>query len=304
MKRLFTFGCSYTSYSWPTWADLLSVDFEYSENWGLAGVGNRGIAERIAESNVRNKFNSNDTVIVQWSSHLRNDFWHPFSLPERPGTWKTSGSIFNYINEPLYDQWWLDNFFSEEGYLMHTLNNIVLVQELLKASGATWYMTSMGDVRNIGADLVDNGWGAEDVLLTDDDKGKAFVAWEKFPQYKIYDKSIWLENSEHWLTPLNTFAYNTSEPLYDFIDTTNETVIYQDPHPTVKHYAMWVESVLKNKLNISEENISKMHNIANITEEVHQKFKFDKRLFETMLATREEYVRGTMPNWPFRLAGF
>ena len=38
MSRLFTFGCSFTNYAWPTWADFLGLEFEHFENWGVSGV--------------------------------------------------------------------------------------------------------------------------------------------------------------------------------------------------------------------------------------------------------------------------
>lgn len=34
MTRLFTFGCSFTKFFWPTWADILGQEFDYYENWG------------------------------------------------------------------------------------------------------------------------------------------------------------------------------------------------------------------------------------------------------------------------------
>lgn len=53
MDRLYTFGCSYTSWNWPTWADIMSLEANYYENWGHAGLGNRAIAERVAECNIK-----------------------------------------------------------------------------------------------------------------------------------------------------------------------------------------------------------------------------------------------------------
>ncbi len=40
--RLITFGCSFTDYSWPTWADIIArdLDCEY-ENWAIGGGGNQ-----------------------------------------------------------------------------------------------------------------------------------------------------------------------------------------------------------------------------------------------------------------------
>ena len=114
MKRLFTFGCSFTEYGWPTWADLLGVGFDLHENWGLRGIGNRAIAERIAECFTKNKFTKDDTVIVQWSSHLRHDWYHIHNFPDgrHPG-WKTSGSIFSPNNSKIYTNSWIELFFYE-----------------------------------------------------------------------------------------------------------------------------------------------------------------------------------------------
>ena len=43
--RLFLF----TNYAWSTWADILGCDFDTYENWAYPGLGNRAIAERVAE---------------------------------------------------------------------------------------------------------------------------------------------------------------------------------------------------------------------------------------------------------------
>ena len=64
-SRLFTFGCSFTMYAWPTYADFLGYSFDEYENWAFPGLGNRAIAERIAECHVKNKFTEiNDVSYV------------------------------------------------------------------------------------------------------------------------------------------------------------------------------------------------------------------------------------------------
>jgi hypothetical protein len=60
--RLFTFGCSFTQYIWPTWADILAREFEYYENWGSSGAGNQYIFHSLVECYQRNLLNSNDTI--------------------------------------------------------------------------------------------------------------------------------------------------------------------------------------------------------------------------------------------------
>ena len=77
MKRLFAFGCSFTNYAWPSYADFLGYAFDKYENWGFPGFGNRAIAERVAECHAKNSLCKEDTVLVQWTSHTRNDF-HTF----------------------------------------------------------------------------------------------------------------------------------------------------------------------------------------------------------------------------------
>jgi hypothetical protein len=173
-SRLFTFGCSFTNWNWPTWADLLSVGYEHYENWGFAGIGNRAIAERVAESFVNNKFNENDTVIIQWSSHLRNDYAKTRSVDITGGMWQTKGAVVSPTNQHLYNETWFRNFWDEKAYYLHTLNNIVLVQQLLKSSGCKWYMTSINDLQNItlSSESTDpsfpttNVWSLDSSLIT------------------------------------------------------------------------------------------------------------------------------------------
>ena len=55
-SRLFVFGCSFTMYEWPTYADFLGYEFDQFENWGFPGLGNRAIAERVAECHIKNNF--------------------------------------------------------------------------------------------------------------------------------------------------------------------------------------------------------------------------------------------------------
>lgn len=71
--RLFTFGCSFTRYHYPTWADILGHEFEHFENWGIPGIGNQCIFNSLIECNARNNINENDTVIIMWSSTIRQD---------------------------------------------------------------------------------------------------------------------------------------------------------------------------------------------------------------------------------------
>jgi hypothetical protein len=91
-KRIFAFGCSFTGYIYPTWADIIyksmSPDVEFY-NFGKSGGGNVFIANRITEANRKYKFTETDLVVVMWSTHARIDFYRTDD-----GGWKTPGNIY------------------------------------------------------------------------------------------------------------------------------------------------------------------------------------------------------------------
>lgn len=72
-NRLFTFGCSFTHYHYPTWADIVAENFTEFQNWGDPGGGNNFILNSIVECHSRNKLTKDDTVIVLWSGLSRID---------------------------------------------------------------------------------------------------------------------------------------------------------------------------------------------------------------------------------------
>jgi hypothetical protein len=307
MRRLFVFGCSYTAYSWPTWADLLSINFDYFENWGLAGIGNRGIAERIAECNIKNTFNADDTIIVQWSTHLRNDFFHQEgTLTDRLPGWKTAGSIFNYLNSPIYDANWCRTFFDEEAYFMHTLNNITSTQNLLENTGATWFMTSIGDVRELGTDLdYKREYGESSIFSSLKEKlfgSPKHFGYEISPALELYDEPIWGDHKDQWLSPIHPYitAKKFKDPFFRFPDEFGTE--FEDQHFKTAHQAVWLTDVLLPKLGLLPD-ADRYKVIAdrvdeifyNIPSETRFKREFEKELF------RERF---RLPRWPNMIKGY
>jgi hypothetical protein len=74
-SRLFTFGCSFTRYHYPTWADIVGKNFSEFQNWGRAGSGNNFILNSLNECDLRNNIDTNDTVIIMWSGLSRIDYY-------------------------------------------------------------------------------------------------------------------------------------------------------------------------------------------------------------------------------------
>ena len=139
MKRLFTFGCSFTQYCWPTWADILGRQFDFYQNWGKNGAGNLFIACAVSECHVKNLLNEDDTVVIMWSGTTREDRYYD-------NHWHTEGSIFGPKQEKLYGKNWVKTFADPRGYLIRDLAMINLVAGLLDSFKVKYYFLSMLDI--------------------------------------------------------------------------------------------------------------------------------------------------------------
>jgi len=115
-KRFFAFGCSFTGYWWPTWADVLAKDMPQAEfyNMGYCGAGNLMISNRIYEANLKLKFNKDDLVIVMWSTFCREDRY----INNR---WECPGNIFT---QQVYSENFVKKFADPKGYLIRDLSLI------------------------------------------------------------------------------------------------------------------------------------------------------------------------------------
>jgi len=111
-------------------------------------------------------------------------------------------------------------------------------------------MTSIGDVRNMGADLRDNdGIGEKTKIIQEAGENETMIAWKKIPELAIYDKQIWQKYADHWLEPMEITAKRTPELTYDFVDTRRKDKMFLDTHPSTRQHLIWVEQELKiNKL--------------------------------------------------------
>ena len=136
MNRLFTFGCSFTKYHWPTWADILGCEFDEHYNYGLAGAGNLYITTSIAEAIARYNITSTDTVMVMWSNVTREDrYLH--------NGWNPQGNIFN---QTLYSKDFIDKFVTVRGCYVRDLPFILLTKKTLDGIGCKYEFMSIVDI--------------------------------------------------------------------------------------------------------------------------------------------------------------
>lgn len=123
-KRFFTFGCSFTSYSWPTWADVLASEMPNAEfyNFGHCGGGNSMISNRIVESNCRYKFTDTDLIIPMWTTFCREDRYVN-------GHWMATGNMYSQAE---YGEEFVRKYCEPLGYLIRDLSIITLTSVYLK----------------------------------------------------------------------------------------------------------------------------------------------------------------------------
>lgn len=101
-ERVFCFGCSWTHYKWPTWADLCRYGTDKPVyNWGLRGIGNVGILHRMLEADLKHQFTDKDLILVQWTTWTREDRYI--------NKWQAGGAVFN---NDLYDKEFIKKYWS------------------------------------------------------------------------------------------------------------------------------------------------------------------------------------------------
>ena len=212
-KRLLTFGCSFTRYYWPSWADMLGRSYDQFENWGISGIGNRAIAERLSEAIINSHITKHDTVIVQWSEFHRFDVHLP--LPHLPEGWAQAGNMFtsSALGSSILKLW------DERSYIMHTLNFINMSIMMLEHIGCTWFMTGINDLRT-------------EVI--------------KHPEFRKYCTVF---DHNNWLLPIMPLINQYEFPKKSLYDSNNKKYT-EDEHPTpVAHHA-WLSEILAPALNI------------------------------------------------------
>jgi hypothetical protein len=133
-KRFFAFGCSFTQYYWPTWADIISNEFKESHNYGRNGAGNFFIYQSLIEAILQHEINKDDLVMIMFSSVTRED-----RFTKNRG-WITPGNLY-FQNE--YDEKFIKNYMCDHGYLMRDLNLVTGCMLALDSIGCDYKLMSM-----------------------------------------------------------------------------------------------------------------------------------------------------------------
>lgn len=153
-KRFFAFGCSFTYYKWPTWADIIAQEFteETAFNYGLCGAGNHMIAQSVMDADSFHNLGEGDLVIVMLTNFQREDRY-----VKSKGGWLFPGNIYS---QGVYSKEWME-YFDEDHALMRDLMLIKLLKNFLENKKVDFHFTCMVPIGSTqdGPDL-----------LTDDQK--------------------------------------------------------------------------------------------------------------------------------------
>lgn len=212
MKRLLTFGCSFTGYTPSiTWPVYLSELFDETYNFGQPGAGNKFIFNSVIEADTRYKLTPNDLVIISWSTFFRHDVLkREFDGRNIKTYWKTNGDWESWpIHRPGEDvllHECITKEFSELEYIHMTHTYMLALCRYLKAKNIPYLFTSLQDCR-IG-NLLENKYGELQELYDD-----RFIIPQGLMKFIENDnKSLELTLGKPWgAHPSNSTHYNIAK---------------------------------------------------------------------------------------------
>jgi hypothetical protein len=131
-NRFFAFGCSFTKYGWPTWADIIGDQYgDGYHNLGQFGAGNMYIFNSIMEYDQHYRFNKDDLIIVQWSGIMREDRYIN-------NQWITRGMVANY-----YPDDYIGYYVDHRGFTIRDMAFIKAIKCFLDGTGCEYKFISM-----------------------------------------------------------------------------------------------------------------------------------------------------------------
>jgi len=212
-NRIFTFGCSFTDYVWPTWADMILYGNE-GFNMGIRGVGNEAILYRLLEVDRKYKLNNEDTVIIIFTTPIRwdliisnNSEWSGFGQT-------TTSSLSKYENE----------LYTVDGLIFKSMHTINLIKDFLDKKGVRYVFGSVNNLYENYGNYFENFKLSNEInSLVDSVKDNVKLDLQDFHSY-LYGVKYW-PVSKKWSD-------------------------ISDYHPRPINYYNWVKNVLLKHIDV------------------------------------------------------
>lgn len=217
MPRFFAFGCSFTRYVWPTWADIIgrSYDAKDYHNFGMIAAGNEFIFHQIMQAKNHYNFGPEDLILICWTNFAREDRYIC-------GQWLASGNIFS---QKLYPENWVRQWFDLRGALIKTSGWISAAMDSLDLTGCRHQHFSMMPM---------------DLINIDDACYKDMVYQDIFDIYGVYYQRFLPSMVGHLFDSL-PLCRNPSAPLVRYA---GQDLPHGDNHPTPAQHLRYVDEVL------------------------------------------------------------
>ena len=221
MSRFFAFGCSFTYYCWPTWADLIGSQYDEYYNQAFYGRGNQYIMHSVYEADSLKTFTADDTIIVMLTGFTRTDTFIN-------GQWTYRGSVYNPQNAEIYSEEWMKNFWSLEQGMLNLWMAVKAIKALLDLRGCKYKILNAFD--NSDVNLGQESFGSQD-------------------QFDSTFSDVFMEESRELLSSRIAFqrfldTYYKKKEYYYF-----EQEQFFDVHPTVLMHAEFVKKYLSAYFN-------------------------------------------------------
>jgi hypothetical protein len=137
VSRLFSFGCSFTQWFWPTWPEIIAHDMDVPLwNYGKPGAGNQFIFNQLMQADSLHGFGPDDLIIVCWTNVTREDRFDGQN-------WITPGNIYT---QSTYEKSYVDRWAIPEWYLLRDFATIKSADIFLQNCKAQSHMLSMCDL--------------------------------------------------------------------------------------------------------------------------------------------------------------
>lgn len=248
-KRAFVFGCSFTNYYWPTWADLISYEIPETYMYGKTGAGNFYIYQSLVEAIMAHNIGKDDLVMIMFSNVTREDRY------TKKDGWLTPGNLFY---QDSYDKKFMDRFFCEKGYLMRDCTLIEGIDRILSNTEADYRLMSMINLDSHNSDA-NKMTGVDEVL-------------------ELYSDTIKkIQPSVFELIFNNDWRNNPKRPTYN---THWSNTPYIDNHPTVLEHLEYILKIFPNT-KFSEKTLK-------LAQECNDKL-YECKDYETIVNTFKDY---------------
>lgn len=253
MRRLFAFGCSYTDYSFLTYADLLATSFDYYQNYGKSGCSNEYIFTKFIEAVSTVNFTKDDTVVIMWSESFR---YSPY-VTDTGYLGSHRGDSPYWIEK--YGLNWEGEILSPEMSVIKSLTVMIAALEILKSLGVNYRMCFMSR--------------SADVVTADFSNKNNHVADYRMVEFKFRNLDV-LQSMQEKIKSYPNIIYYTPNQEQRLQEQKGFTVKYEnglyvgDNHPTPAIGVAWLKKTMPEL--IKDER--KLNNIVNVFEQLEKKY--------------------------------